>query len=373
MKYFAVAALSALSCAWGQTPPPDGIVSPEVHKDRTVTFRIRAPKATQVTLYGDWMPVGTSTPMTRSAAGDWSITTGPIEANIHLYSFTVDGVTGADPVNPRVKLRQRTSASLVEVPADPPAPWEVRDVPHGSVDGNWLHSNVINGETREVYVYLPPGYEKNPRTRYPVLYLLHGSGDTAYSWTQAGAANLILDNLIATQKARPMIVVMPLGHAVPFGSPRELAAKNVPLFEEYLLKEIMPWAEAKYRIAPGQRNRALAGLSMGGGQTLAVGLAHLDLFGSLGVFSMAAGQDFENKYKSLLDDAKGTNAKLATFWIACGDHDTTVQFPRVKAFSELLDKYKIRHTLRVMENGAHTWPVWRVALSEFLPLLFRQS
>jgi enterochelin esterase-like enzyme len=112
---------------------------------------------------------------------------------------------------------------------------------------------------------------------------------------------------------------------------------------------------------------------MGGGQTLNVGLAHLDLFGSLGVFSIAPGADFETKFKGLLDDPKGTNAKLATFWIACGDHDTTVQFPRVKTFHELLDKKGIRHTFRVMENGAHTWPVWRVCLSEFLPLLFRQS
>ncbi|HMX29136.1 MAG TPA: alpha/beta hydrolase-fold protein, partial [Blastocatellia bacterium] len=243
--------LSALLCAavsgFAQTPPPDGLVSPEVHSDGKVTFRIRAPKAAEVTLFGDWMSPGSTQPMTKNAEGIWSATLSGIEPTIHLYSFTVDGVTMADPVNPRVKLRQRTSASLVEIPSKG-APWEVRDVPHGSVEANWLRTPVINGETRQVFVYTPPGYEKNPQRRYPVLYLLHGSGDTVESWTQVGATNLILDNLIAEKKAVPMIVVMPLGHAVPFGSPREIQAKNVPLMEEFMLKDLMPWAESKYRI-----------------------------------------------------------------------------------------------------------------------------
>src|SRR5262245_8376081 len=351
-----VALLFITASGLAQTPPPDGLVSPEVHSDGKVTFRIRAPKAAEVTLFGDWMPVGTKHPMTKDAEGIWSATVGPIEETIHLYSFTVDGVTMADPVNPRVKLRQRTSASLVEIPAKS-APWEVRDVPHGSVEVNWQRTAVINGETRQIFVYLPPGYEKNPKQRYPVLYLLHGSGDTAESWTQVGATNLILDNLIAEKKAKPMIVVMPLGHAVPFGSPREIAAKNTPLMEEYMLKELMPWAEAKYRIAPGRQNRAMAGLSMGGGQTFSIGLGHLDLFGALGVFSSAPGPDFATKFKALLDDPKGTNAKLNVFWYANGDKDPV--FPRAKETADLLNKHQIRHTFRVIENGLHTWPVWR--------------
>ncbi|MCI0391880.1 MAG: alpha/beta hydrolase-fold protein [Acidobacteria bacterium] len=356
--------------SFAQTPPPDGLVSPEVHADSKVTFRIRAPKAAEVTLFGDWMPPGSKHPMTKDTEGVWSATVGPIEPTIHLYSFTVDGVTMADPVNPRIKLRQRTSASLVEVPLQG-APWEVRAVPHGSVDVNWLRTAVINGETRQVFVYTPPGYEKNPKQRYPVLYLLHGSGDTAESWTQVGAANLILDNLIAEKKARPMIVVMPLGHAVPFGSPREIAAKNTPLMEEYMLKELMPWAEAKYRIAPGRQHRALAGLSMGGGQTFNIGLAHLDLFSALGVFSSAPGPDFATKFKTVLDDAKGTNAKLNLFWYANGDKDPV--FTRAKETADLLNKHQIRHTFRVFENGLHTWPIWRRCLSEFVPLLFQSN
>jgi enterochelin esterase-like enzyme len=354
--------------SFAQTPPPDGLVSPEVHADGKVTFRIRAAKASEVTLFGDWMPPGSKHPMTKDAEGVWSTTVGPIEATIHLYSFTVDGVMLADPVNPRIKLRQRTSASLVEVPAKG-APWEVRDVPHGSVDVNWLRTPVINGETRQVFVYTPPSYEKNPKQRYPVLYLLHGSGDTAESWTQVGATNLILDNLIAEKKAKPMIVVMPLGHAVPFGSPREIAAKNTPLMEEYMLKELLPWAEAKYRIAPGRQNRALAGLSMGGGQTFNIGFAHLDLFSALGMFSTAPGADFATKFKAVLDNAKGTNGKLKVLWYANGDKDPV--FVRAKETSDLLNKHQIRHTFRVIEGGLHTWPVWRTCLSEFVPLLFQ--
>ena len=253
------------------------------------------------------------------------------------------------------------------------APWELRNVPHGSVEANWLRSTVISnkdgGETRQVFVYLPPGYDKNPRQRYPVLYLLHGSGDTAESWTQAGSANLILDNLIAEQKAKPMIIVMPLGHAVPFGSPREIQAKNVPLMEEYMLKEILPWAEAKYRIAPGRQNRALAGLSMGGGQTFAIGFGHLDLFSNIGVFSSAPGQDWAEKNKAVLADAKGTNAKLKVFWYGVGDQDPV--FTRAKEASELFNKNQLRHTFRPIAGGLHTWPVWRRCLSEFAPLLFR--
>lgn len=372
---FLFAILSLAMSGFAQPPANDGLVSPEVHSDGKVTFRIRAPKAAEVTLFGDWVPPGTKLPMIKDAEGVWSTTVGPIEATLHLYSFTVDGVTIADPVNPRIKLRQRTSGSIVEVPAHPAAPWDLRDVPHGTVEVNWQRSQIISnkngGATRQVFVYLPPGYDKNPKQRYPVLYLLHGSGDTAESWTQAGSANLILDNLIAEKKAKPMIVVMPLGHAVPFGSPREIQAKNVPLMEEYMLKEILPWAEAKYRIAPGRQNRAIAGLSMGGGQTLAIGFGHLDLFSSIGVFSSAPGQDWEAKNKAVLDDAKGTNAKLNVFWYGTGDKDAV--FPRAKAASDLFKKQQIRHTFRVYEGGLHTWPIWRRCLSEFAPLLFQSN
>ncbi|MFN0123418.1 MAG: esterase [Blastocatellia bacterium] len=367
--YLFISLLFIMPAAFAQPPPNDGLVTPEVHGDGKVTFRIRAPKAAEVTLFGDWMPPGSKHPMTKDAEGIWSVTVGPIEATLHLYSYTIDGITIADPVNPRIKLRQRTSGSIVEVPASPAAPWDLRDVPHGSVEVNWLRSQVISGQTRQVYVYLPPGYDKNTKQRYPVLYLLHGSGDTAESWTQAGSANLILDNLIADKRARQMIVVMPLGHAVPFGSPREIQAKNAPLMEEYMLKEIMPWAEAKYRVASGRQNRALAGLSMGGGQTFHIGFGHLDMFSALGVFSSAPAADFTEKFKTTLADGKGINTKLNVFWYACGDKDAV--YTRAREATDMLNKQQIRHTFRVYEGGLHTWPIWRRSLSEFAPLLFQ--
>ena len=362
------AALVLVSRGLAQPPAPDTLVSPEVQPDRKVTFRMRAPKAAQVGLFGAWMPLGTLEPMTKGADGVWSVTVGPLAPSGYLYSFTVDGVTIADPVNPDVKLRQRTSGSLLEIPATPPAPWEARDVPHGSVEVNWLRSKVINGETRQVYVYLPPGYEKS-KARYPVFYLFHGSGDVAASWVQAGKANLILDSLIAEKKAVPMIIVMPLGHAVPFGSAPAVQAKNIPLYDEYLFKEIIPWVDAKYRVAPGRLNRAIAGLSMGGGQSSNIGFAHLDTFSAIGIFSSSGGTEFATKFKEQFADPKATNAKLNVFWMGIGKQDAG--YERAKQFSDMLTKAQIKHSFHDTEGG-HVWSVWRWALTEFAPLLFHR-
>jgi enterochelin esterase family protein len=358
----------AIIPSFGQTPAPDGVISPEVHPDRTVTFHVRAPKASEVTLSGDWMAVGKTQPMSKSTDGVWSVTTDPLEANGHLYWFNVDGVAVADPVNPVIKLRQRTSASLVEVPATPPASWELRDVPHGTVVTEWRKSAVLN-RTERIVLYLPPGYQKSS-TLFPVLYLVHGSGDTPDSWTNAGHANLILDNLIADGKAKPMIIVMPAGHAVPFGGGRGAPSDNNELFEKYLTKEVIPVIETVYRVAPGARNRALAGLSMGGGHTIYTGFSHPELFGALGIFSPGLPRDFDTRFKAVLADPAGFNKQVGLVWIACGDSDTTVQYPRVKLWAESLDKSGIHQTFHTYQ-GAHTWPVWRMSLADFAPLLFR--
>ena len=351
-----------------QTPPPDGVVSPEVLADRSVTFRLRAPKAAEAALYGDWMQPGTSSAMSQGGDGIWAVTTAPLEANVHLYWFILDGVAIADPVNPVVKLRQRTSASLVEIPATPPAPWEVRDVQHGTVVTEWAKSAVLN-RTERIVLYLPPGYEKSAK-RYPVLYLVHGSGDTPDSWTNAGHANLILDSLIAEGKAKPMIVVMPAGHAAPFGARQSGApANNSELFEQYLTREVIPTIEKKYRVAAGSKNRALAGLSMGGGHTIHTGFMHPELFGALGSFSPGLPRDFEAKFKSVLADPKAFNAKVGLVWIACGDKDASVNYQRVEAWAESVEKAGIHAKFRTYD-GAHTWPVWRVSLAEFAPMLF---
>lgn len=359
------AALATLAIA--QTPANDGLLSPEVKPDRTATFRIRAPKATEVSLYGDWMPVGKPQSMAKAADGVWSITTDPLEATGHLYWFNVDGQAIADPVNPVMKLRQRTSASLVEIPAEKPSPWDLRDVPHGAMVTDWQKSAVLN-RTERVIVYLPPGYEKG-NTRYPVLYLVHGSGDIQESWIQAGHANFIMDNLIADGKAKPMIVIMPAGHSVPFSAGRG-PVNNNDLFEQYLVKEVIPTMEAKYRVAPGARNRALAGLSMGGGHTIFTGFSHPGMFSTLGIFSAGPGGTFETKFKPVLDDPKGFNAKVGAIWMAVGDIDPA--YPRMKTFSELLEKDGIHAPLKVYQ-GAHTWPIWRNSLSDFAPTLFQSK
>lgn len=353
-----------VATATAQTPAPP--VSPEVHADRRVTFRIRAPKAAEVSFFGDWMKPGSTERMTKGDAGVWTITLGPLPPSIYLYSFTVDGMTIADPVNPRIKLRSQTSASMVEVPAEQPELWQARDVPHGAVQINWQKSNVLGGEPRWIWVYTPPGYEEGTR-KYPILYLLHGSNDTAGGWTLAGNANFILDNLIAQKLATPMVVVMPYGHAVPFGSPREVQAKNTALFEEYLLKDVMPYVEKKYRVLPGRDQRAIAGLSMGGGQTLHIGFGHLDLFSAIGAFSAAAPMDFETRFAAALADAPGTNRKLKSLWIACGRQDSL--FERSEKLSQLLKSKGVRHTF-VPTEGLHTYTEWRRYLGEFAPLLF---
>lgn len=362
-----LAALLLACPLFSQAPVRGNVVSPEVHSDGRVTFRIRAPKASEVTFFGDWMPVNTKEKMTRDGEGVWSVTLGPLPPSIYLYTFTLDGVTIADPVNPRVKLRSQTSASLVEVPANPPALWQARNVPHGSVEINWHHPAVLGGEPRWVWVYTPPGYERERSRRYPVLYLLHGSNDTAGGWTLAGHANFILDNLLAEKRAVPMIVVMPYGHAVPYDAPREKQAENAALFEEYLLKDVLPWMEAKYRVARGRENRAVAGLSMGGGQSIRIGFGRLDLFSALGAFSAAVPADFDSRFQEVLRDAEGVNRKLKVLWIGCGRDDFL--FERNRKLIERLETLRIRHTFRATE-GAHTYTVWRQYLGEFAPLLF---
>ena len=365
-----VAALFAQVPGRGQrgSQPGDTLVSPEVAADRTVTFRIRAPKASEVTVTGEWMEEypNANTALSKDQDGVWSVTVGPLTPNNYLYYFNVDGMSIADPINPIIKLRARTSASLVLVPGG--EPWEFQDVPHGTVEITWHKSAVLDGAMRQVFVYLPPGYGKST-ARYPILYLLHGSGDVAAGWTLTGNANYILDNLIAARKAVPMLVVMTNGHAIPMGAPAVAGRNNNDLFEQYLLKEVMPMVEARYRVAPGRTNRAIAGLSMGGGQAIQAGFGHLDLFASIGIFSSASA-NLETRYKALLDDPKATNARLKLLFIGVGKHDPG--YARVKQMSETLTAHNIRNIYLEYEL-AHVWPVWRRCLVETTSRLFKPA
>lgn len=367
--------LACLPALMGQGSPvplaATGLVSPEVHPDRTVTFRIEAPKAFKVEIAGEWLSSNRAettvngSAMTRDDNGVWSATVGPLEPNTYIYSFNVDGMNIADPVNPSIKLRARTSASMVTIPGN--QPWEFRDVPHGTVEINYHKSAILKGAVRQVFVYTPPGYDKNASTRYPVLYLLHGNGGMASDWTNAGFANYIEDNLLADKKAVPMIIVMPWGHALPMGA---ATGDNASLFDQYLLSEVIPMVESKYRVAPGRTNRALAGLSMGGGETAFTGLGHPELFAYLGFFSNDMGAN-SARYK-VLNDPKAAAEMRTLFW-GVGKEEPID--PGMKKLTDSLTALGIKHVFYEDSEGAtgHVWPVWRKCLTQFAPLLFQNN
>jgi enterochelin esterase-like enzyme len=256
-----------------------------------------------------------------------------------------------------------------QTPGSQPAdPWEVSDVAHGVVHRH-LYKSQIGGDTRDLYVYTPPGYDASAVRRYPVLYLLHGFSDDASAWTEMGMANLILDNLIARGAAEPMLVVMPLGYGIPAildSAERTpgMGAKNQERFGEMMFAEIIPLVERSYRGGGDRQARAIAGLSMGGSEALAIGLNHLDVFGAVGGFSSGLREGFDQQFPNLTSRANDT---LQTLWIACGTSDRLIEVNR--KFKAWLDSKQIKFT-GVETEGAHTWEVWRRNLTAFVPLLF---
>lgn len=341
------------------------LVSPEVHPDRTVTFRLRAPQAKQVSVAGE---IGSGKTMTKDDRGVWSVTVGPLKPNIYDYAFTVDGLRMLDPSNPDIKT---PTTSIVLVPAEKPALYELRPVAHGSVTIHWYDSKAC-GVTRRIFVYTPPDYAKSGK-QYPVLYLLHGSGDNESMWTASGKANLIMDNLLAEGKAQPAIIVMPFGHVpMPAQGSGDMAAergRRNQLFESDLLQDVMPLVESQYRVLTDPAHRAIAGLSMGGGQSSSIGLNHPELFGYVGVWSIGA-RDPENTFKRLLENKKLSEQNLKLLWIGCGRQDNTVGFDNAENLSKWMTEHGVKNTWRPSE-GSHEWPVWRMYLGEFLPLIFK--
>jgi len=342
------------------------IVSPEVQADRKVTFRIRAPKAAEVVLNGEWKGGG-KTAMTKDEQGVWSVTVGPLEPDLYGYSFAIDGLTVPDPSNSVLKPMRSPRTSVVDVPGDPPRLHDWQDVPHGTVRLHEYASKSL-GRRRPLRVYTPPGYDKDGSAAYPVLYLFHGSGDNEATWTSFGRAHVIADNLLAQGKAKAMIIVMTDGHAVVPGGP-ESRGKNVEAFGKDLLEDVLPLVESAYRTKADREHRAIVGLSMGGGQSLTVGLNHLDRFAWVGGFSSAIGNP-EVTIASALADPAATNAKLRLLWIACGKDDGLVK--NAQTLSDVLKGKDVKHELKITE-GNHSWPVWRKYLGEFLPLLFTES
>jgi enterochelin esterase-like enzyme len=367
MKHLLLAALLFALPASAQS-----VVSPEVQADGRVTFRLQAPNAKEVQLHCEGV---SHSAMQKDDRGVWTFTTGPLEPDIYAYTFRVDGLPVIDPRNPFLKYNLLNTENQVAVPGAKPQVWEISDVPRGTLHRHFYKSAVA-GDERDFIVYTPPGYDASTPQPYPVLYLLHGYSDDPTAWSAVGRANVILDNLIASGRAKPMVIVMPLGYGtmdvVKAGwsrvRDRELWQRNVDWFGKALLDEVMPQVEKAYRVSTDQRSRAIAGLSMGGTESLAVGLNHLDRFAWVGAFSSGGlNTNFAAQFPAL--DAKA-NDRLRLLWIACGKEDGLLK-PN-QQFCDWLRSENIRFTW-VESPGGHSFRVWRRYLAEFAPLLFKDK
>jgi enterochelin esterase family protein len=372
--------LSLASLGLAQTAPPaveparpaprPAVISPEVHPDNSVTFRFRDPNAKVVMLSREGAKPA---PMQKDESGVWSITTEPLEPDFYGYTFQADGVALLDPGNSSFKPNLLNVSSVVHVPGPPSLPWEVNDVAHGVVQHHFYKSAIV-GDQRDYFVYTPPGYDARAKVRYPVLYLLHGMSDDASAWVACGQANIILDNLIAQGKAKPMIVVMTLGYGAPEivsrnrprGNDPALSTRNYERFRDSLLGEVLPQIEKEYRVRPDRNSRAITGLSMGGYESEFVGLNALDRFAWIGAFS-AGGRatDYDKIYPHLDEKA---NSQIKLLWIACGTEDGLIDSNR--KFREWLKGKSIKVT-EIETPGVHSWMVWRRNLAAFVPLLFQ--
>ena len=403
--------------AAGAAPPPAGqqgggrgqqgpqVVSPEVNADRTVTLRLLAPKATEVTVTGEILNGAQPTPMTKGEDGIWTATMPAVPPDIYTYAFNVDGVNTPDPRNPWVKLVSGTGlASQVEVAGDGPQFWDSKPVPHGLLQIVTYESKAAKA-TRQAYVYTPPDYLRS-NTRYPVLYLLHGGGDLDPGWSMTGRAHIIMDNLIAEKKARPMVVVMPLargGGSLGLGpsgmSPGIAAAGNVapggragagrgaggpgaapaappapaPLqaFAQDFIGDLMPTIEKTFRVSTRPEDRAIAGLSAGGAATINTAFSRPDLFRYVVIMSAGGGQNLEASYPKFFGNNAAAAKQMKLIWLAVGDGDFALN--GTKAIDEVLTKNGVKHPLTIRPGYRHEWRLWRQDLWEFAPLLFQEG
>jgi len=380
MKYFFVYCLLFLSVSftYAQNNVQGFVIpslAPAVQKDGAILFKLRAPAARQVFVKLE----GVMIPMQKNKAGVWSATSKKMDPDIYTYTYIVDSLSIVDPSNSLMRSSYSgTGQSLITVPGIPAEKWELQNVPHGSVTREIYKSSVIK-DTRDFYVYTPPGYDPKENREYPVLYLLHGMGDDARGWIQTGAADVIMDNLIAEGKVMPMILVTTLGYGV---AGAVASPKSFDQFTKSLTDEIIPFVEKKYRASASATNRAIAGLSMGGAQAALAGLNHPELFKWIGAFSSAfvmygiSGFGTGSKVSSLdsiynktfpsLDES--INNQVNLLWISCGKSDFLLG--NNHDFMKWLSSKKINFQSKE-PPGAHSWMVWRRNLIEFAPLLFR--
>jgi enterochelin esterase family protein len=359
---------------WALGQAATSFQSTEVHADGSITFRYQDAAAGKVLLRleGADKPL----PMEKDDNGVWSVVTPRLPPQIYGYGFEVDGKPRLDPDNAAVKPNLISAQNTITVSGSTPQLWEARNVPHGVLHHHFYTSQVVNGLVdgqSEYYVYTPPGYDAKRGQRYPVLYLLHGWSDRANGWTAVGQANFIFDNLIAEGRLKPLLVVMPLGYGdlkfVTSGhgvwDDDVTVDHNVSLFSQALLTEVLPQVESEYRALKDRDDRAITGLSMGGLESLSIGLAHPEQFGWVGGFSSAVGHREQERLTAL----QGNGAHLHLLWIACGTEDHLITANR--KFIAWLKSRDIAVTA-VETPGMHTWMVWRENLAQFAPLLFHK-
>jgi len=375
------------------------LVSPQVNPDKTITLRFRAPNAKLVEVVGE-IEGKPSYEMKPTGNGVWEVTIGPLKPDVYNYNFRVDGVLAIDPYNPWTKIGFGgfPSANLVQVPGDGLSFDDAKAVPHGKVIIETYNSKTIGGP-RTAWIYTPPGYERG-NTRYPVFYLLHGSGNIESSWILTGRANYIMDNLIAEGKAKPMILVMPYGYPTAStgtgapGSPGAAAAPAPPTpaappaaaaggtpgagpgganastqqIVNDVISDLLPFVEANYRTLKDADHRAVGGLSMGGGHTIAIGFAHPDLFHYIVVMSAGAA-NADQTYPGFVNNAAATNKTIKLLWIGVGKDDNLVG-GSAKALDATLTAKGVNHKFE-LTDGRHEWVVWRHHLHDVAPMLFQ--
>lgn len=349
-------------------PLSANVISPEVNNDHTVTFRLKAPQATDVRLTGNILGRITrerTLPFTKDTSGLWTLTVGPLEPNIYLYYFLVDGVNTTDPNNTYTGHANMPAFSMVWVHGDGPAFYDARPVPHGNLTTHFYHSDVTQGE-RYMIVYTPPMYDS--KKTYPVLYLMGGSGDLPETWTMHGQINFIMDNLLAEGKMKPMIVVIPNNQLVHRMNPKHTEL-SFPLTEREFTEAIIPFVESRYKAIQSPKGRAIAGLSMGGRHAQYIGLRHMDLFGSIGLLSAA----LPLSDTPVLLNPKKVNDSLEYFFVGAGPYET---FPKARheILHHELDSLGVKHEYYIGGPGAHDLQTWRHLMYErFLPNLFTHT
>ena len=358
----------------GLIPFSAPVNSPEVHDDQTVTFRVKAPEAHKVELNPGAINTALGKgrepiPFTKGDEGIWTLTIGPLPPDMYAYHLRVDGVQMADPNNTYAAFTAMPPYSELIVHGEGPAYYDAKNVPHGNVTRHIYHSDVTQGE-RELYVYTPPGYD--PEKKYPVLYLLGGSGELPSNWVYDGRANLIMDNLLAENKAKPMIIAIPNNQIIHRNHPKH-AELTFDIFEKELRNHVIPVVDANYSTIKSPKGRAISGLSMGGRHSMFIGFRSLDLFANFGILS-AGDTTAETTLPHFLNDPEVNNT-VDYLFVGQGTKEAEGFFnARVQGLIDALNNHDIEHEYYVGGNGGHDWSTWRHLLYyRFLPNLWQND